>query len=123
MTGAYIRVKDFYPDVVRLGTYDEEAKLWAVTGCGRPYHTGEIILVSPLTETKAREGYRPWARMREHGPCMIFDWHATQEEAREAINAPFQTVAYFPGKWRTREDNSPSGNKEQELSVWRFSIP
>lgn len=37
-----------------------------------------------------------WARMRKHGPCMIFDWHETEEEARAAITAHFQTVAYFP---------------------------
>jgi len=27
---------------------------------------------------------------------MIFDWHETEEEARAAITAHFQTVAYFP---------------------------
>lgn len=39
---------------------------------------------------------KPWARMRKHGPCMIFDWHLTEAEARAAITAKFQTVAYFP---------------------------
>ena len=47
---------------------------------------------------------RPWARIRLHGPCMIFDWHETEGLAREAIEASvargglarIQTVAYFP---------------------------
>lgn len=49
---------------------------------------------------------KPWARMREHGPCMIFDWHQSQEDAEQAINnsaerlteqvRKFQIVAYFP---------------------------
>lgn len=46
---------------------------------------------------------KPWARMREHGPCMIFDWHAAEQEASDAITeakargalAPM-VVAYFP---------------------------
>lgn len=47
-----------------------------------------------------------WARMRKHGPCMIFDWHATEDEARAAIDKAaerdgdavrrFMTVAFFP---------------------------
>jgi hypothetical protein len=49
---------------------------------------------------------KSWARLRKHGPATIFDWHATEEEAREAIEQSaekngdqiykFQTVAYFP---------------------------
>lgn len=50
---------------------------------------------------------KPWARLRKHGPAMIFDWHETESEAREAIEISalkypeggvkkFQTVAYFP---------------------------
>lgn len=27
---------------------------------------------------------------------MIFDWHETEQEARAAITAKFQAVAYFP---------------------------
>jgi len=41
---------------------------------------------------------KPWARMRLHGPCLIYDWHATEEEARDLITASFQTVAYFPDR-------------------------
>lgn len=47
-----------------------------------------------------------WARLRKHGPCMIFDWHQTEELARVAIDESanqngeqvrkFQTIAYFP---------------------------
>jgi hypothetical protein len=48
-----------------------------------------------------------WARLRKHGPAMIFDWHETEQGARDAIEASalkypeggvkrFQTVAYFP---------------------------
>lgn len=50
----------------------------------------------------------PWARMRLHGPCMVFDWHSTEEAARLAIAEcasklgnqvyKFQTVAYFPSR-------------------------
>ncbi len=49
---------------------------------------------------------KPWARLRKHGPCMIFDWHATENDARVAIDMAaekdgeqvrkFQTIAYFP---------------------------
>lgn len=52
------------------------------------------------------EKCKPWARMRKHGPCMIFDWHETREVATEAIRKSaekegpqvykFQVVAYFP---------------------------
>lgn len=46
----------------------------------------------------------PWARLRIHGPCMIFDWHKTEGDARAAIDQSvtkygdevFQAVAYFP---------------------------
>lgn len=47
-----------------------------------------------------------WARLRKHGPCMIFDWHHSEVLAREAIDLSakkegeqvrkFQTVAFFP---------------------------
>lgn len=39
---------------------------------------------------------KPWARLRKHGPCMIFDYYATEKEARQAITASFHTIAYFP---------------------------
>lgn len=39
---------------------------------------------------------KPWAHMREHGPCMIFGWYATREEAEAMITAAFHAVAYFP---------------------------
>ena len=49
---------------------------------------------------------KPWAHMREHGPCMIFGWYATRNEAESAIDVAaeqhgeqvrgFHTIAYFP---------------------------
>src|SRR5258706_13436613 len=49
---------------------------------------------------------KPWARMRIHGPCMIFDFHETEQLARDAIDKSakrhgehvrkYQTVAFFP---------------------------
>lgn len=49
---------------------------------------------------------KPWARIRKHGPCIIFDWHETEELARKAIEESvkkngekvrkLQTVSYFP---------------------------
>lgn len=29
---------------------------------------------------------KPWARMREHDPCMIYDWHESQDAAQAAID-------------------------------------
>lgn len=50
--------------------------------------------------------HKPWARMREHGPCMIFEWYETREQAEAGILEAFvmyggavkkvQVVAYFP---------------------------
>jgi hypothetical protein len=49
-----------------------------------------------------------WARLRIHGPCHIFDWHASESDARDRIDLDatklgdqvykFQTVAYFPDR-------------------------
>lgn len=47
---------------------------------------------------------KPWARLRKHGPCLIWDWHETEAAARAAIDESvakgglrsIQTVAYFP---------------------------
>ncbi len=54
---------------------------------------------------------KPWARMREHGPCMIFDWHATEAEAQQAIEdaakrdgeqvRKFMVVGFFPHRAAT----------------------
>lgn len=49
--------------------------------------------------------HKPWARIREHGPCAIFDWYATEQEARAAITASFQTVAYFPDRDAPKESH------------------
>jgi hypothetical protein len=61
---------------------------------------------------------KPWARMRRHGPCLIFDYHATEAEAREAIAASavrngeqvqnIQTVAYFPDLDSNKSIDKPS---------------
>jgi len=49
---------------------------------------------------------KQWARLRMHGPMMVFDWHKTEFEARDAIVKcaeklgeqvyRFQTVGFFP---------------------------
>lgn len=59
------------------------------------------------------EENKPWARMRVHGPCAIFDWHASREQAEAAIQQSaekngeqvlkFQVTAYFPHKERMTE--------------------
>ncbi len=47
----------------------------------------------PLT---AGEPTKPWARLRKHGPAMIFGWYATEAEARAGCTQAFHHVAYFP---------------------------
>jgi len=52
------------------------------------------------------ENPKPWARMREHGPSLIFEWYETREQAEAGIEEAFekygdavkkvQVVAYFP---------------------------
>lgn len=62
---------------------------------------------------------KPWARMRTHGPCMIFDWYASEKEARDAIDRcatkegeqvrSIQTVAFFPESLAKGTSDSNSG--------------
>lgn len=58
-----------------------------------------------------------WARLRKHGPCLIFDWHDTEAQARQTIHQSYikhegdkqnqvlhmQTVAFFPDGHRIEE--------------------
>lgn len=49
---------------------------------------------------------KPWGRMREHGPSLIFEWYETREQAERGIDdaekmyggavRKVQVVAYFP---------------------------
>ena len=49
---------------------------------------------------------KPWVRLRLHGPCLIFDYHPTEEAARTRIGEDaerfgpivykIQTVGYIP---------------------------
>ena len=75
------------------------------------YTKHEAIGVSAHKDMEPDE--KPWARMRIHGPCMIFSWHDTEGEARTAIEASRakgnfapQAVSYFPDR-----DSAPRSRK------------
>jgi hypothetical protein len=84
---------------------------------------GDLALPSAVDPVQEPDGVRatgkPWARMREHGPCMIFDWHETREAAEAAIEKAveyhgehirkFHTIAFFPRR----------ANAEQQLVLSR----
>lgn len=60
---------------------------------------GAMVSVGGMV-TDIEEG-KPWAHMRIHGPCMIFDWYETEEASRAAVRHHWETVAYFPDKDKT----------------------